>query len=232
MVNALQQEETIRDLRRQIDGLSREDEQEVIFRETSARRGKEVLYRLADGEPVPMKLGLARRAIHMLDGRGQPKWTTNPDAAPKWKPGEVKCFMHPDAPEREVLSELGIPPVCETGNLRNGQAKLMHAKHCHKQEWSAYQEYLEGEKERANNERQDRQLEATLAIAGRAVEPRIKATAIVEPDVADVHPNTELPYDANGVAPRMCEKCGTAIEGKDTFAKARHMKVCPAKDGE
>ena len=226
MVNALAQEETIRDLRRQLDGLSREDEQEVIFRETSARRGREMLYRMTDGEPVPMKLGLAKRAIHMLDARGNPKWTTDPEKAPKWVEGQVKCFMHPEAPERETLALLGIPPVCDTGNLRNNQAKRDHAEHCHKREWAAFNEHESMERERVYNDRQDRQLEATLAIAGKAAgqpAPRIVSKPIVAPDVADA-----LEYDANGVTNTLACECGwTTVKGKSSlgFHKRLHCKL-------
>jgi hypothetical protein len=52
--------------------------------------------------------------------------------------------------------------------LANSYSKHIHAQHRHKQEWAAYQEYVKEEKEKQAQARQDKQLEATLAIAGKA----------------------------------------------------------------
>jgi len=233
VVSQLAQEETIRDLRRQIDGISREDEQEVIFRETSARKGRELLYRMIDGEPVPMRIGLARRAINMLDNRGNPKWTTHQELAPKWTPGEVKCFLHPEAPERAVLAEIGIPPVCETGNLRNGQAKRDHAEHCHKREWAAYNEYLSQERERVYNERQDKQLEATLKIAGMAAEPKpgIRNTPLPASQMGANYADTDFAGGGSATfSPALTCACGWD-KGKNAASLGLHKRLhCPLRE--
>lgn len=228
MVSELQREEQIRDLRRSIDGLTNEDQADAptIFRENSARRALQVLYRMVDGEPVRMKLALAKRVIHSYDPRsGKPKWTTDPAQAPTWNPGTVKCFMHPESVEAEsgILGELGIAPVCDAGNLRNQNAKRTHGRHCHKDSWATLQEYIQSEERRKDREMRQEEVGAMKAMAGG------NRMAVAE---ATPTPNTELPYDANGVSVPVCEKCGASIEGTDSFAKARHMKNCPAKDGE
>lgn len=166
MVNAIAAEETIRDLRKQIEGLSREDESEVVFKDMS-KIETIMLYRMIDGEPVRMSRELATTAIKKMGPRG-PHWTTKASEAPPFVEGKIPCFLHADAPERDVLAELGLPPVCDQGKLRNAQAKRVHAIHCHKDEWAAYQEYLSDEAIRKDNERRDLQIDATLALAGRA----------------------------------------------------------------
>lgn len=226
MVNAIANEERARDLRRQIDGLNRDDENDIIFRDMSRTKDQTLLYRMSDGEPVWMDFDLAKVAINKMGPRG-PQWTTNKEQAPKYVEGNVPCFLHEDAPEREVMMSLGLPPVCEQGKLKNAQAKRIHAIHCHKDEWAAYQEYLSDEAIRNDNEMRTKQLDATLALAGRAVgqpEPRIKSTPVVEPDAGD--------YDGNGVTNTLTCECGwMTVKGANSLAAHKRLH-CPLKGTE
>jgi len=47
----------------------------------------------------------------------------------------------------------------------------MHGQHKHSKEWEAYQEHLKEQKEKAAETRQEQQLEATLALAGKREAP-------------------------------------------------------------
>lgn len=222
--SVLQREEQIRDLRRSIEGLTAEEEADapVIFRENSARRQLQLLYRVSDGEPVRMKLALARRVIHSFDFRGQPKWTTDPAQAATWKLGDVKCFMHPESPEAEsgLLAELGIAPVCDAGNLRNLNSKRTHGKHCHKQEWADYTEYLASEERRQEREMRQEEVGAMKSLAGQRSTPFTVAKA----DVGD----TSLVV--TDVADLVCE-CGWD-KGKNKASLATHKRMhCPLREG-
>lgn len=227
MVNALQREEQIRDLKRQIEGLGNEDEEEVVFRDVS-KRHRETLYRVIDGEPVPLPRNLARAVIHRFGPNGQPLWTTNPENAAKWVPGTVKCFLHPDSPEAQsgLLAELGLAPVCTQGGLRNAQAKKEHAEHTHKREWASLQDYLGEQREQNWRDQQTAQTEATLELARAAAgqRPRIKSTPANEP-------TTSVSLPAATLSRETCDCGWVTPEGKNPAKSlAFHKRLhCPLK---
>lgn len=95
-----------------------------------------------------------------------------------------------------------------------------HVRKNHKRFYELRKQLREEKQKEADR---DLQRQMLTAIAGQQQAPLIASTP--------AHPNTELAYDANGVSAPLCEKCGGAIEGRDSFAKARHNKTCPAKDG-
>jgi hypothetical protein len=86
--------------------------------------------------------------------------------APEYKLGTIKCFLHPDSPERPILELVGLgSATCPKATLASLHSKRQHGLHLHKQEWAAYQEFVESEKEAKREKRLDEQLEATLSIA-------------------------------------------------------------------
>ena len=85
--------------------------------------------------------------------------------------GLDSLFERPVDPARlyAALDEVGLTGVtCSAAHLRSAHSKRIHALHRHSQEWAAYQEHMENQKETERNARQDAQLEATLAIARAA----------------------------------------------------------------
>jgi hypothetical protein len=113
---------------------------------------------------------MLRQILGKVNPDGSDIFTATQSDAAEHKPGTVLCFMHKDSPEREILSEIGLTAnPCPKSNLRNNHSKRMHAKHRHRQEWEAYEEYLDDQKEEAAVDRQERQLNATLELARGAV---------------------------------------------------------------
>jgi hypothetical protein len=103
---------------------------------------------------------------------GRFAFTSDQSKAPPYKLGDVKCFLHPDSPERPVLNEIGLAGAfCPAAHLANQYSKRMHAQHRHRRQWEAYQEYLGQQDRKKYEDRQDRQLEATLEIARAAANP-------------------------------------------------------------
>jgi hypothetical protein len=167
-VRAERQQE-IRDLRGQISDLSREDEQEIVFKETSPRRRKATIYSMRDGSLITIPLTLLERTLEKRGPDGKYMFTARKEDAPEFRQGQVKCFLHSDSPERPILEEIGLRATsCPAAHLANQYSKEIHAKHRHKQEWAMYQQYRTDQKEAKQEARQERQLEATLAIAGKA----------------------------------------------------------------
>jgi hypothetical protein len=80
----------------------------------------------------------------------------------------VKCFLHPESPERAVLNEIGITTICESAHLANASSRRIHAERRHRTAWTQYQEHLAEEREAEWRDRQERQLDATLALAKAA----------------------------------------------------------------
>lgn len=184
----------VRDLKNQIDELRGDpDEQEIIFRETSPRRRKVTIYSMVDGEPVEITASLLERTLEKRLPNGQFMFTARKEEAPEYKLGNIPCFLHPDSPERPILREIGLgAAICYKKTLANGHSKRIHSRHRHSQEWSAFQDYLNERKEREQEERQSKQLEATLEIARGAGKSK----------------------PAPSRAVRECQSCGEEIVGK------------------
>ncbi len=167
----IERAEQQRDLRSQISGLDRADQQEIIFKETSPRRKKTRIYHMRNGQPADVPEYIAMKALDKIDPEtGQYMFTASQSKAPEFKMGTVLCFLHEDAPDRPVLEELGLTVPCRKATLANPHAKRMHAMHRHPQEWEAYQDFLKEGKEARAEERQQQQIDATLALAEKAVQ--------------------------------------------------------------
>lgn len=164
-----QRVEDIRDLRRKIEGLSREDESEFIFRDTSPQRRKVTVYSMQNGEPIQIPSYMLEHVLAKKLDDGRDAFTAFPEKAPVFQRGTVKCFLHVNSPDRMILEEIGLGGAsCPAEHLASVYSKRIHGQHRHRQEWAAYQEHLNSLSEQENRDRQERQLEATLAIARTA----------------------------------------------------------------
>lgn len=143
----------------------------LIFMETSKRPATITLYAMSDGEPIPMPQPIAAMAIKKRYQGGGYMFTDNPDEAPKYKLGSVKCFLHPESPERlsGALDEVGVASViCTSEHLASKYARRIHAENRHAKRWQAYQEHTKELREEADRADRKMQLDATLALAGQA----------------------------------------------------------------
>ena len=171
--NIVERAERLRDLKAQVGELSSEDAGEIIFLDMSPQRKRITIYSMLTGEPVRFPAYMIPAIMQKTLPDGRFAWTGDQAKAPKYRLGQIKCFLHVDAPERPVIEELGLGGArCPAEHLANAHSKRMHARHRHKQEWLAYSEYLSDIKEQARDEQQKQQLEATLAIAHRAAGER------------------------------------------------------------
>ena len=166
----IERAEEQRDLKKQIQGLDRQDEQEIIFKETSPRRKKTRIWHMRNGQAADVPEYMAMKALEKIDREtGEYMFTAYKDRAPEYKPGTVLCFMHKDAPDQYILEELGLAVnPCRKSNLGNEHSKRMHGIHKHHDEWKAYQALLESKEKAEDRAAQRAQLDATLALAGRA----------------------------------------------------------------
>ena len=158
--------QTIRDIQREAAQLAGEDApREIIFKDISPGRVKMPLWRIRDGREIQVPKYMLANVLAKQEN-GEYIFTGTRSDAAEYKPGTVLCFLHADSPEQSILAEIGLSASpCRKSTLQNNHSKRMHAKHRHKQEWEAYQEYLDDEKEQAVIDRQADQLEATLSIA-------------------------------------------------------------------
>lgn len=194
-----QRAEEMRDLKRQIDGLSAADDAEFIFRDTSPQRRKATVYSMQNGEPIQIPAYMLEHVLTKQLDDGRDAFTAFPEKAPAFKLGTVKCFLHRDSPDRLILEEIGLGGAsCPAEHLASVYSKRIHGQHRHRQEWAAYQEHLSGQAEQENRDRQDAQLEATLAIA-RAAGGQAKAEMIA------------------------CETCGKEVKGE--FGLQAHVRA-------
>lgn len=165
-------ERRARDLRAQVADLEPGLGGEVIFEHIRTRRGLVTIYSMADGEPIAIPEYMVRAALSkVIDD--QFMFTDDPKEAPEYRRGTVKCFLHADSPERAsgVLAEIGLAgKTCPADHLASVHSKRTHGERRHGREWAAYKEYVDTEKEEKAIARQEQQLEATLALAGRAAD--------------------------------------------------------------
>ncbi len=159
--------QTIRDIQKEAATLAGEDApKEIIFKDISPGRTKMSLWRIKDGREIQVPKYMLANVLAKLGPDGDYIFTGTQEDAAEYKPGTVLCFLHEDSPEQVILAEIGLAASpCLKSTLRHNHSKRMHAKHRHKQEWEAYQEFLDDEKEMDAIDRQSEQLEATLAIA-------------------------------------------------------------------
>jgi len=158
----------MRDLKAEITGLSVEDNQEFMIEDISPGRAPVTLYALSDGCPSVFPSYMVPTILSKRREDGSYAFTSDPTKAPQYHRGRIKCFLHPDSPEWPTIQELGLGgKTCASEHLRTTNSKRIHAQHRHKQEWTAYQEYLKDQKEAEQARQQALQLEATLAMAGR-----------------------------------------------------------------
>lgn len=162
MEYAAEREEERRDLLRQVQGIDR-DEAEIIFADTSPRRPMAIIYATLDGEPLVVTRKRARILLERPLPDGRFMFTADAKKAPTYQKGDVKCFLHADAPERKLMDSLGlIGKLCPAGQLANTYAKYVHERSKHVKSYEIWEKHVADEKEQAAIERQERQFEATL----------------------------------------------------------------------
>lgn len=201
MQDIAQRERRARDLRSQLEGLSPGLEGDVVFQHVRSRHNLVTIYSMESGEAIPIPEYMVGAVLLKRLGDGY-MFTDNPDEAPKYRQGQIKCFLHADSTERAsgVLNEIGLAgKTCPAGSLANPHSKRIHGQHRHKQEWGAYQEFITDQKEAKAQARQDQQLDATLEIA-RAAGGQTAPVEVSSPPQEDASPT--------------CNSCGEAIEGK------------------
>jgi hypothetical protein len=187
----IEKAEEARDLRNQLGALEREDQQQIIFKETSPARQKTVIYSMRDGEPVTVPLYQAQKALQKWDRElGSYAFTADKAKAPEYKLGTIVCFLHNDSPDQPVLQQIGLGGKhCRKATIPDDYNKELHAKHRHPREWASYRAHLEKVEKEEDKRRQQQQLDATLALAGQAAKPA-------------------------GASDNICHSCGVEIEGK------------------
>ena len=158
--------ERVRDLKSQIANLSAEEVGDILFLEISPGREPVTVYSKEDGSPVLVPSYRINEVMSLTDSEGNHRFVAEAKDAPEYRPGTVKCFLHKDSPERPILEMVGLQSAtCPKATLASDHSKRMHALHRHKNEWIAYQGYVEDQKEAKREKRLDEQLDATLALA-------------------------------------------------------------------
>lgn len=175
-------------MRGRLGTLDREDEQEIVFKETSPTRKKVVVYNMKTGEPVLIPRYMRDRVLEKPHPDGGYMFTAVQERAPEYIQGDVPCFLAANSPERAtgILDEIGLAGIiCPAQKLSSVHSKRMHGKHRHSQEWEAVEAFRDEKKEADAIERQNAQLDAMLKVAERgqgAPEPAGEA-AVAEPTV-------------------------------------------------
>mgnify|MGYP001562137097 CR=1 FL=1 len=172
MTNAFaEQMEQARDLRLELTGLERGDEKEFLFQEWSPGRTMVKLWSLIDGEEITIPKYMVGPALMKRQRGGGYVFTSDPAKAPAFREGHVRCFLAEGSSERDsgLLEAAGLDhlPACPAIHLRSAYSKRIHGDNRHPQSSGALKEYLALKERTEDREDRRRQLEATLALAGR-----------------------------------------------------------------
>jgi len=204
-------ERQVKDLRSQVAGLEMSDlGGEVVFQHIRTRRNLVTIYSVLDGEPISIPEYMVAGVLGKALPDGSPMFSEHAEDAPEYKRGQVKCFLHPDSPDRPILERAGLAgKTCVAGNLAGGYAKRIHGQHRHKQEWEAYQDYANSVQSAAVTGRAEQQLEATLAIARRIGDNGSAESVSQEPVTSTPSAPTEVDAQpqATPIASGGCDQC-------------------------
>ena len=165
----MEKAEEARDIRNQLQGLSAEEQSGIFFREWSPGRTMVYLWNTETGEEilVPRYQGVA--ALNLPNSRGTGYlWTAKREQAPEPRKGTVKCFLHPESPERPFLDENGITTVCMSAHLASNSSKWAHARNRHPSAYEAYQTEVQAQEQKRRDDLQAQQTDAMLRLAGGA----------------------------------------------------------------
>lgn len=190
--------EKVRDLRGQLTGIDDEDQPEILFQMISPGREPITVFSTTDGTPTAVPKYMIGAAMELKNNDGSFRFVAEAKDAPEFKLGTIKCFLHKDSAERPILQMVGLQSAtCPKETLASDHAKRMHALHRHKNEWIAYQEHVEDQKEAKREQRLDEQLDATLALARGGQR---------EPEFLDAVETPRTP------APGECDICGKTFK--------------------
>lgn len=171
--NRAQAIEEQRDLKRQIgdlDELAEAEKRGILFKVTTPPTVFHTLYRMSNGQSLQCPEFALELTLNKRDRQtGLQLFTAKQSLAPEYKPGTISCFMGVDSPFKDELADIGLITSCPKNNITNVHSARRHGMSRHRQEWEAWQEHLGAQKEAKAEERQEQQLEATLALARGAV---------------------------------------------------------------
>ena len=188
MTNAFaEQQQLARDLRTQLAGLDKDDEQQMQFIEWSPGRKTVKLWSMSDGTEISIPRYMVLGAITKYLKDGRYAFTAHPHAcecgkctpdvqAPIFRKGNVRCFLADDSPERTagLLERAGLDHLepCPAKELRSTYSKRIHAQNRHKQSWETLQDHIGTQRDQEYRDEQHKQTEAMMALAGAAAEER------------------------------------------------------------
>lgn len=175
----------------------------------------DTLYSMVDGMPIQIPHFMTARTLRKRLPTGVRAFTSDKRKAPRYRINDVLCWLHRDHERREEWDSMGLAGLyCEAAHLASPYSARIHMQHRHKQEYGAISDYLSEQETTTYRENARLQLEATLALAGRAA---------------------ELPTGAVRVAPIVAETCACGYvtpEGKNPKASlAMHKRLhCPLRE--
>lgn len=158
-----------------MDAELKSEREGLIFMETSKKAPIITLYAMSDGEPLPMPQPIAEMAIKKRYKGGGYMFTDNAAEAPAYKLGAIKCFLHPDSPERKsgALEDAGITNIlCHSEHLASRYSRRIHCENRHGKRWAAFKEHEKELREETDRVERKQQLDATLALAGTAAKAK------------------------------------------------------------
>lgn len=114
------------------------------------------IYSLQDGKPSQVPSYMLANKVSQRDRFGKPVFTPVKSRAPEYMLGTIKCLLHPENEEADLMREIGAVAIpCHKSNLRTKLDLRRHMEHRHSDEWNAYQEHLAEVEKQAEREHRE-----------------------------------------------------------------------------
>ena len=169
--------EQVQDLQEQVDGLTHQEIEGMVFQHIRTNRDPVTLYAMTDGEPITIPKYMVAQAKTLRRESGELRFTARKEDAPTYKRGDIKCFLHLESPDRPMVDAAGLTgKTCKAAHLGSNFAKNIHGERRHSREWAAFRSHMDGVREAEKRDEARQQLEATLTIA-RAAQAGAEAKA-------------------------------------------------------
>ena len=132
---------------------------------TSTAEDRAVIYDTETGEPREVLVNMLAKTLKKRRN-GKPAFSHEP--VKEFKYGSVPCWFNPASPKYAEISKIpGLESFeCASANLASEFDAELHVKHRHDRRYLRVKDYEERMERERNNDRQERQIAAMLAMAG------------------------------------------------------------------
>ena len=145
---------------------------------TSRAEDRAIIYHRETGEPREVLVNMLAKTLKKKNPDGSRVFDVAPTK--EYKPGSVPCWFNPNSERYATISQIpGLETFkCDSEHLASEFDAELHCKNRHDRRYLRVKDYLDRKERDDDRARQDRQIEAMLAMAGAKTTEGIHACAV------------------------------------------------------